>query len=150
MGKHSKKSKQQKIERKKAGPRGYDERKEAASTQEMRELAHRASALNDQHAKICASLQCEEIKKKRANLVMLELQEFRNEAGSGRMFRGIGRCFLLSTDEEVTMELEETVAHCDRDIPTYRAIQAQFETKMRLEKENMRLLANELAKMKVS
>jgi len=145
MGKHSKK-----IKGDKKDSQGDTANADEGKFMELLELENRTQQLFQQHAKIVQSLRNEEMKKRRTELIMQELLEFKKVSAQGRLFKGVGRSFFLSDEKEIQHELTGVIKKCDAEIPKFKAAQKEFETKMKQEQENMKNLESEMKKMRLS
>jgi len=149
MGKHTKKTKQQKLDQKRA----RDEREEATIDEgkiiELQALELRARHLSEQHAKTVANIRMEEVNKRKTELIIDELKNFRNKAPDGRLFKGVGRAYFLSDEKEIFSDLNSKIEKCTQEIPRHRVLQAQFEIRMKQEQENIKNLASEMKDLRL-
>lgn len=116
---------------------------------ELQALELRARHLNEQHAKTLVNIRMEEATKRKTELVIDELKNFRSKAPDGRLFKGVGRAFFLSNEKEIFDELDGRIEKCKQDIPKHRVLQAQFEIRMKQEQENIKSLMAEMRDLKV-
>ncbi|CAD7949123.1 unnamed protein product [Amoebophrya sp. A25] len=140
MGKHSKKTKLTKSEKR--------EKIQAETEQkvvELAELEQRLAGLHMQHQKVQARIQRYERNKRGAILAAANLRTLEEEQPP--LYMHLGRAFVLSDFHQIEKDLEQKIKEANENLPQLENIKTQFETRLQAESQNMLQLRKDFMRL---